>query len=232
MNKLTASARRRSRGRPRRENRRDIRDALLDAAELLIQRDGLSAVTERKIAMIAGVSESMIPYYFGDKSGLLFAVVDRFFAFIEDRLRLLADIEPASHGASREFARAIIDAYFTRPWIAHLMTAEQQRHRVSPKRYALRRSPDGLVPIRRALMRLAAARHGRVDEDERKATRVTLGLLGVTTSALSWYTLSERMSARFEATQQEPWLQQFANLIDFHCYLLVASDDEASPQAH
>jgi len=109
-------------------DRRDIADALLDAADRVLQEEGFSALTKQKVAKLAGVSESTIPYYFIDKDGLLFAVVDRSLSFIEARLNSLMDIDPRSPTASLQFAETMIEAHHACPRIAQLMTSEQQRH--------------------------------------------------------------------------------------------------------
>jgi len=49
----------------------DLRDALLDAALALLQRDGASALSLREVARLAGVSHAAPAHHFGDKAGLL-----------------------------------------------------------------------------------------------------------------------------------------------------------------
>lgn len=219
----------RARGRPRREHRRDIADALLDITEEILKQEGFSAVTERKVATLAGVSEATIPYYFGDKNGLLFAVVDRCLAFIEESLGTLMDIDAEDPQCSLHFARILIKAHHTRPWIAHLMTAEQQRHDQSPiwERFVRRRGPRSLVQVRDALLRMTTARYGRASKDEQYAMRVSMSLLCVSTGTLSWYTLSEGVGIRFDDLWQAPWLQHVADLVDYHCYLLAGGSGAA-----
>ena len=49
---------------------------LIRATELLLRRDGLARVTTREIARQAGVAEGALYHHFGDKAGLLHAVVE------------------------------------------------------------------------------------------------------------------------------------------------------------
>src|SRR5262245_40491778 len=48
-----------------------LRDALLQAAEKLLERDGLPGLTLRAVAREAGVSHAAPTHHFGDLSGLL-----------------------------------------------------------------------------------------------------------------------------------------------------------------
>jgi AcrR family transcriptional regulator len=52
-----------------------VRDAILDAALGALSEDGLARLTTREVARRAGVSEASVFYHFGDKVGLLQAVV-------------------------------------------------------------------------------------------------------------------------------------------------------------
>src|SRR5580693_8015630 len=48
-----------------------LRDALLEAAERVLERDGLPGLTLRAVAREAGVSHAAPTHHFGDLSGLL-----------------------------------------------------------------------------------------------------------------------------------------------------------------
>jgi len=52
-----------------------VRDSILDAALALLSESGLARLTTRQVASRAGVSEASVFYHFGDKVGLLQAVV-------------------------------------------------------------------------------------------------------------------------------------------------------------
>src|SRR4029077_8826798 len=49
----------------------DLHDGLLDAAERVLERDGLVGLTLRAVAREAGVSHAAPPHHFGDLTGLL-----------------------------------------------------------------------------------------------------------------------------------------------------------------
>src|ERR1700730_15803154 len=49
----------------------DLREALLQAAERVLERDGLAGVTLRAVARAAGVAHPAPPHHFGDLTGLV-----------------------------------------------------------------------------------------------------------------------------------------------------------------
>ena len=58
------------------ENRENSRMALILAAGELFARDGVSGTKVRAIAALAGVNVALINYHFGNKDGLVNAVID------------------------------------------------------------------------------------------------------------------------------------------------------------
>lgn len=215
----------RRRGRPRKQDKRNLADALIDAAENLLEQEGIGALTERRIAHGANVSEALIAYYFNDKNGLLFALAERRFAFIEATFNGLLEIEPTDPTASMQFARAMIEAHHARPWTARLMLAELQRREESSvwRQYVERRGSRSLVQIRKALLHQAAARFGAVTDDLDQATRVALSLMCITSGTLSLHALSEPLGISLGAMREEPWLAHVAAMVDAHLLLLRKS---------
>ncbi len=65
----------------------DTRDLILEAALGAFAEKGFDGATTREIAGRAGVNHGLIPYYFGDKTTLWRAAVDRAFAELEARAR-------------------------------------------------------------------------------------------------------------------------------------------------
>ncbi len=62
----------------RKRDREATKGALLDAAKMVFAERGFDAATTREIASRAGVNEQLIQRYFSGKSGLLLAVVERY----------------------------------------------------------------------------------------------------------------------------------------------------------
>ena len=91
----------------------DTAQKILKAASTLLADRGYEAVTLENVAAEAGVNKASIRYNFGNKAGLLIAVVD---ALIHDEcLRLAADVEAVPeeerlHAAMVGIRRMILDA--------------------------------------------------------------------------------------------------------------------------
>ncbi len=70
-------------------------DAILDAAVRCLASDGYSGTSLQRVADEAGVQKRMVVYYFGSRTGLIEAVVERigerFFGEVESALRGLDD---------------------------------------------------------------------------------------------------------------------------------------------
>ena len=59
---------------------RDTRQRLIDAGLEIFGTYNLEGVTTRQLAELAGVNQAAIPYYFGGKEGLYFAVIEHLFS--------------------------------------------------------------------------------------------------------------------------------------------------------
>jgi len=64
-------------------------EALLDAAERLLVRDGRAGLSTRRVATEAGVNHGLVHYYFGSMEELLAQVLERFTASLVARQREL-----------------------------------------------------------------------------------------------------------------------------------------------
>lgn len=84
------------------------REALLDAADRIVQRDG-PAASMATIAAEAGITKPVLYRHFGDKGGLYAALADRYTE------RLLTDLRAALAGERTRRARVAgtIDAYLS-----------------------------------------------------------------------------------------------------------------------
>lgn len=71
-----------------------LREALLRAAEAILERDGLAALTLRAAAREAGVSHAAPAHHFGDLTGLLSELAAVGYGRFADRLRAAAAAAP------------------------------------------------------------------------------------------------------------------------------------------
>lgn len=93
-------------------------DRLLSGAERLVVREGVRALTVRRIAAEAGVNSALVRYHFGDTDGLLAELALRNAAQLADaRTRLLAALAPA------DFAGAV-DALVVPLWAKAAMNPQ------------------------------------------------------------------------------------------------------------
>jgi len=96
------------------QERQDRRESFLDAAITVVRRDGHTASMEA-IARESGVTKPILYRVFGDRSGLLLAVGERFAAELTTALTeaLAGSAQPGAGPVTepREVLRASIDAY-------------------------------------------------------------------------------------------------------------------------
>ncbi len=88
------------------KKREVTRQKVIQAAISCIYRDGFNAAHTNKIAKDAGVTWGVLQYHFGDKDGLLQAVIDHIF---EDFQQTLANVE-LNGGNLQQRLRQLIDA--------------------------------------------------------------------------------------------------------------------------
>ncbi len=82
-----------------------VRERLLDAAEQVVARDGVSNLTLEAVAREAAVSKGGLLYHFPTKSALVEGVVKRLASYWDAKLSEALAADPAGPGA---FTRAVI----------------------------------------------------------------------------------------------------------------------------
>lgn len=106
-------------GRPAKREPHGVRAALLAAARELLARRSLDAVSLRAIAAHAGVNPAMVHYYFGDRQGLITALLN------ESVAELAAAAEDAGTvGSLDAFLERWTRTVAANPWLPNLMVRE------------------------------------------------------------------------------------------------------------
>ena len=133
---------RRGAGRPAATAVRDHREALIDAARDEFAAHGFAATSLRRVAQAARVTPALANYYFGDKAGLLEAVLEGRVAPI---VRELGTAVAAAGTDPRAAITAFVQAYTAtaaaNPWLPQLivrevLNAEGALREVFPRRFA------------------------------------------------------------------------------------------------
>jgi len=125
-----AKRRRRPRrvGRPRaRANAADVRADLLAAASAAFSARGFAGVSLRDVAKDAGTTAAMVAYYFGDKHGLLAALLESALGDVLARVRSAFAARVAAGAASAPldvFLAIAHEALGASPWIPQLIVRE------------------------------------------------------------------------------------------------------------
>jgi len=169
---MTAANRRR--GRPS----TGVREAVLAAAEAILGESGVARLSTKEIARRAGVAESSIFYHFGDRLGLLQAVV----ALHLPRFKDVADGLVPGEGGLRANLAALLDglvAFYARvaPILAAVQSDAELRARFAD------RGTGELIGPRRGVAPIAAYLAGerelgrvRADLNVEAAALIVLGV--------------------------------------------------------
>jgi AcrR family transcriptional regulator len=141
-----------------------VRERLLDAAEAVIVRDGVSNLTLDAVAKEAGASKGGLLYHFPSKRALTLAIVERLATRCEANQARALCAEPASPGAfTRAYLRARLESIKPDEAPLHtalLAAAGQDPRYLEPFRqraadWQRRIEEDGIDPVTANIVRLA-----------------------------------------------------------------------------
>lgn len=113
------------------------KERLLEAAAFLIDREGTVDVPLDAIVKLAGCNQALVKYHFGNKEGLLIALLERGALRGVARIRKLLDTDLPPAEKVRRHIRATVHAYASHPYwnrlMQYLMTSgsSEARERVS-----------------------------------------------------------------------------------------------------
>ncbi len=174
----------------RQQFRSATRDALLDAAAAVFERNGPAHVRMEDVAAEAGVAVGTVYNYFADRAALVGAVM-------ESRTRgLLADLDavvPAGRAAAdfrqalRHFVEAISQHLDTNRALVTAVIEEQYQHGIDATAMSRRRTKVGQILARaEALMASGIRAEVLVKNDPAIYAAVLIGMIrGLALSALS-----------------------------------------------
>ena len=171
------------------------REALLDAADRIVRRDG-PAASMATIAAEAGITKPILYRHFGDKGGLYAALADRYTG------RLLGDLQEALEAGRdrRDRVQRTVDAYLA------TIESEPQVYRFLVHPHT---QPDEAAPAqsqvrsftRRLSALLAAGIAAELAVPPARASAWAHGIVGMVQSAGDWW-LETRQCTRQELVDE------------------------------
>lgn len=99
------------------------RDYLMDAASnLMCERDTLD-ISLNEIALRAGVNSALVKYYFGNKLGMMIALLDRNLTKPIEQIKGLVEMDISPSQKMRIHVKGIMRLYFQYPYMQRLLVA-------------------------------------------------------------------------------------------------------------
>lgn len=139
-----------TRATPRQDRSGKSIDVILDAAERLVPRVGISNISTVLVAEEAGISVGKVYYWFTDKSALIEAVESRtqrqFTEFLDNSLVEAADLSTPE--LVNRFISSFIDYCRDRPGTLELLSHQSEGDEALPFRSHMLALIEGLVAIR------------------------------------------------------------------------------------
>ncbi len=108
-------------GRPSKQDSRDTKQEILDAARVIIEQSGLQSLTIRAVADGAGVGTALVNYYFVNKQGLKEAVAIEAATEVQDQLQMIRLMKASPSETIFQGIRQFILSIGKKPYVARLI---------------------------------------------------------------------------------------------------------------
>ena len=146
---------------PRSAPTTDTREAILEAANRIVVRDGASKLTLDAVAKEAGISKGGLLYHFGSRNALIMGMIEADVARVQARLDHLTDGTPGSW--TRAYVEDTInvvmpaDLELNTSFIAALAENPEliEPFRTASHQWQHRAENDGIDPVTATIIRLA-----------------------------------------------------------------------------
>jgi len=161
----------------------NLREALLECAEQMLERTGVGEVSLREVARQTGVSHGAPRRHFPDKQALLDALAENGFERLGRELdAAVQEVDGPFTARFTAFARAWVNFASRHPALLDMMFASKNR----PQADSLRRAADRAFATSSAMICEAQARHDIVDGDnDQAATAILATVQGLTALIVS-----------------------------------------------
>lgn len=99
----------------------NARDQLIEAASQIMREGDTIDLSLSELSMRAGLNSALVKYYFGNKNGLMLALLDRDMGNIVTGLGALVAKDMAPEEKLRRHISAVIDTYYAFPYLNRLL---------------------------------------------------------------------------------------------------------------
>jgi AcrR family transcriptional regulator len=202
------------RGRPPSADDRQVYEALLEAAESLLETRTSEEITVREITTLAGVNPAMISYYFENKEGLFVALVEFLFSEWVRHIGTLRDeVKSVADQPTRRFVDAVDQCFYQHRGIHWLLSREiRQRDSAIYTVFRKRLASRTAVATRQFLQHMGELGIYRTDVDLRY---ITFAISSISTHPLSIAPQLERSyDFGLEDLLSEQWREFLIESID------------------
>lgn len=103
------------------ETQGGAREQLLDAASEIMREGDTIDLSLSELSLRAGLNSALVKYYFGNKNGLMSALLDRDMGKIVTELGALVAKDMPPEEKLRRHISGVIDTYYTFPYLNRLM---------------------------------------------------------------------------------------------------------------
>jgi AcrR family transcriptional regulator len=127
------------------------RGQLLDTASAIMREGDQVDISLSELSLRSGLNSALVKYYFGNKAGLLKALLDRDMADIVKSVDALLAKDMDAEAKLRRHMAAVVDTFFRTPYIHRLL---MRMVRAGPEAEAQRLADSYLKPLLGAYQRL------------------------------------------------------------------------------
>lgn len=211
-------------GRPAGRDRKDIPNALRDAATHAIARSAGGDFTVSEVAHVAGVDPAMINYYFINKSGLISAIIDDALLVIFKQLTAIEGAVRRERGIdTRKLVEVVSRHYFGIAPLVRRLLKEVGNEKSQTHKHYLERDDRNFHQIEAILQACVDCGVYRADLDTRHAalslTCLTAGLACFPPTFINSEPpgsgrTTDRPVFTFESLIADGWIEQTSAMLD------------------